>query len=864
MPAAAAADVKGEAGDEDDEEDDDDDDSDIFDKCHEHATHLFTKTKCGIYFDLMQTFLSFFSCALFIASTYVMADDEDDEELPQWLYLAEVILVLNFTLDYLLHLYLAKDNRCEYLVSGQSLVDLLAILPVISLIVPAAKIGFLRLLRGIRVLRILRANRLFSGEVDPSTALRRQFMVLGFTMLAFMFIGAGIVYTIDDLYDGDGFNRPAAYDVTHLSFFDSFYFVIITITTVGYGDISPNQVVSKAITIMLVVMLFILLPRETSKIGAIIERTSRFDAKYQINEGQQHIVLCGRASAKKVLRFMTEFYHEDHGEQLCACVMLMPGEPSDDLLSLVISNPIYEERVQYVKGSPLNESDLRRAEIQLAAACIVLSDPFADSKQTSDVDTVLCTKAISMFSSDLEICVQLMLESSKVHQAWAMWHQVICLEELLIGFHAASSRCSGFGTMLCNMITSSGEFEVDTEAQEDYNHGFGQEVYIMPFAPVFAGWKFRDMAAIMYKAEGLCCFGVSFADNSIVLNPADYEIQGHESCIALADDEDQAAMISTFVLDPNDVNVQPIYQPPTLRVEPCKREPKGSSLKDLEGHIIVAGCNEGLASFVRTLRVSSSQAVCVLHPEELPPAELQDLAVLESVYFCSGSPMSIADLKGARADHCEVIVVVADMRGFFVPHKNRSVDSFGIFVANLVDSYFDCRLVVELIDEISLEQLTQGDNEDELPLVDLPFTLWPRYVSGNIFFSNMLDCLLAQCVYKPALVRVISELLCLSFPEAAGVKSQASKCGFESAIVRKLQMPLEFVGKTYLELFSGLCQEQGCVVMGIYRSAKAYVKDRPPLPFVLTNPPFDLILHSEDTLYALCGKCTEVIPPSYT
>ena len=511
----------------------------------------------------------------------------------------------------------------------------------------------------------------------------------------------------------------------------------------------------------------------------------------------------------------------------------------------------------------------------------MLSDPFADSKQTSDVDTVLCTKAISMFSSDLEICVQLMLESSKVHQAWAMWHQVtstvlrsikpelgfpqvICLEELLIGFHAASSRCSGFGTMLCNMITSSGEFEVDTEAQEDYNHGFGQEVYIMPFAPVFAGWKFRDMAAIMYKAEGLCCFGVSFADNSIVLNPADYEIQGHESCIALADDEDQAAMISTFVLDPNDVNVQPIYQPPTLRVEPCKREPKGSSLKDLEGHIIVAGCNEGLASFVRTLRVSSSQAVCVLHPEELPPAELQDLAVLESVYFCSGSPMSIADLKGARADHCEVIVVVADMRGFFVPHKNRSVDSFGIFVANLVDSYFDCRLVVELIDEISLEQLTQGDNEDELPLVDLPFTLWPRYVSGNIFFSNMLDCLLAQCVYKPALVRVISELLCLSFPEAAGVKSQASKCGFESAIVRKLQMPLEFVGKTYLELFSGLCQEQGCVVMGIYRSAKAYVKDRPPLPFVLTNPPFDLILHSEDTLYALCGKCTEVIPPSYT
>lgn len=864
-PTAAAAHLVPPNDDEEDEED-------LLDTIHENISFLFTKTKCGIYFDLTQTLLSFLACFLFIVGTYATADDEDDEPLPRWLFLAEVFLVVNFILDYLLHLYLAKDNRCEYLVSGQSLIDLLAILPVIALIVPAAKIGFLRLLRGIRVLRVLRANRLFSGEVDPSTALRRQFAVLGFTMLAFMFIGAGLIYTIDDLYDGDAFNRPDAYDVTHLSFFDSLYFVIITITTVGYGDISPSQVVSKGVTIMLVVMLFILLPRETSKIGAVIERTSRFDAKYEVTEGSQHIVIVGSANAKKVLRFLTEFYHEDHGEQLCTCVMLMPGEPSDSLTSLVISNPIYEERVQYIKGSPLHEADLRRAEIDAAAACIVLSDPFSVSKQTSDVDAILCTKAISMYANDLEICIQLMLASSKVHQGWAMWHQVIVLEELLIGLLSASSRCHGLGTMLCNMITSSGECDVDTQAQEDYNHGFGQEVYIMPFSPVFAGWKFKDAAAVMYDSEGLCCFGVSFPDNSIVLNPSDYELQGHESCIAVADSEEQAEVISTFVYSPKDKEAatqSPCWSP--LKVVPCKKEPRGATLEELQGHVIIAGCAEGLMQFVTTLRVTSDQAVCVLHLEELDVTDLEELSQMGGVYFCLGSPMSLSDLKTARADFCEVVVIVADMTGYYVPHKNRSVDSFGIFVANLIDSYFKCRVVVELIDEISLEQLKQRDmhvepdpDEEELPLGDLPFTLWPRYVSGNVFFSNMLDCLLAQCVYKPALVRVITELLSMKSPEAAGQVSEAKKCRIESALVRQLQMPPEFVGKTYGELFGQLCQEQGCVVMALYRTQKAYVEHRPPLPFVLTNPPNDIILHSEDILFALCGSYTEVIPPSYT
>merc|ERR1712072_1448560 len=116
--------------------------------------------------------------------------------------------------------------------------------------------------------------------------------------------------------------------------------------------------------------------------------------------------------------------------------------------------------------------------------------------------------------------------------------------------------------------------------------------------------------------------------------------------------------------------------------------------------------------------------------------------------------MSLEDLKRARAEFCEVIIIIADMQAYYVPHKNRSQDSYAIFVTNLIDTYFPhCRVVLELIEEESLEKINVRAEPSELP-----YSLWPRYTCGDTYFSTLLDCLTAQSIYKPALVRVIGAL----------------------------------------------------------------------------------------------------------
>ena len=101
-----------------------------------------------------------------------------------------------------------------------------------------------------------------------------------------------------------------------LTFFDALYFVIITITTVGFGDISPLLITSKLLVIVLIICLLIILPRETDKIGKIVEKTSEYDQRFQALEGGDHVVICGKPTALGLQRFLSELVAGDAGVEV--------------------------------------------------------------------------------------------------------------------------------------------------------------------------------------------------------------------------------------------------------------------------------------------------------------------------------------------------------------------------------------------------------------------------------------------------------------------------------------------------------------------------------------------------------------------
>lgn len=144
----------------------------------------------------------------------------------------EWIFTILFTIEYILRL-LSSSRPLRYAGSFFGVVDLLAILPTyISLVVPGSHyLLVIRILRILRVFRVLKlAHYLNEGQVVMRALRnsRRKIAVFLFTVLALVTILGSLMYLIEG--EANGFSSIPR----------GIYWAIVTLTTVGYGDITPQ------------------------------------------------------------------------------------------------------------------------------------------------------------------------------------------------------------------------------------------------------------------------------------------------------------------------------------------------------------------------------------------------------------------------------------------------------------------------------------------------------------------------------------------------------------------------------------------------------------------------------------------------
>jgi len=165
----------------------------------------------------------------------------DLKSLLQWL---EVFCVIVFTVEYIARIYVA-DKKLRFVFSFFGLIDLFAILPFyLSFGVDLRSLRLMRLFRLFRLFKLVRYNKAMRHFTSAMVLAKEQiilFMVV--TLILIYFAAVGIYYFENEA-------QPEHFS----SVFDSLWWSIVTLTTVGYGDVYPITVGGKVFTFFMLLI----------------------------------------------------------------------------------------------------------------------------------------------------------------------------------------------------------------------------------------------------------------------------------------------------------------------------------------------------------------------------------------------------------------------------------------------------------------------------------------------------------------------------------------------------------------------------------------------------------------------------------
>ena len=184
-----------------------------------------------------------------------------------WMRGAEWTLTILFTFEYAARLLCAPDRR-RYATSFFGVVDLLAILPTYAAVIfPEAH--YLLAVRVLRILRVFRVFKLAQYLSEASqlrralVASRRTITVFPFTVSALVVVIGSVMYLVEG--EENGFTSiPRAV-----------YWAIVTLTTVGYGDVAPQTPLGQALASLVMVLGYGIIAVPTGIVTAELTRTER-------------------------------------------------------------------------------------------------------------------------------------------------------------------------------------------------------------------------------------------------------------------------------------------------------------------------------------------------------------------------------------------------------------------------------------------------------------------------------------------------------------------------------------------------------------------------------------------------------------
>lgn len=288
-------------------------------------------------------FLAWSSSLIYVVLTYL------DDSNGNWFDLVDLLLCILFLLEFLVRIY-ASQNRYKYIMSMSSFAKLLIIFPIMifytnhSSLYPQIFISLSRYLRIIRITNVI-AIVFNIGETDVARKLYT--IIISSAML--LYVSTGVIMTIENYGRDDERN-----------YFVYFYFIVVTLSTVGYGDIYPETDAGQMFITGIIILIIIMIPKQTNELLRLLAMQSVYlRALYRKDPEIPHIVLTGEVKLPALKNFCEELFHEDHGSQDKHAIILQGNDPAPEM-EIFLNDPKYEGLLYYLAGNAISSKDLDR------------------------------------------------------------------------------------------------------------------------------------------------------------------------------------------------------------------------------------------------------------------------------------------------------------------------------------------------------------------------------------------------------------------------------------------------------------------------------------------------------------------------
>ncbi|CAI5716221.1 unnamed protein product [Hyaloperonospora brassicae] len=433
---------------------------------------------------------------------------------------------------------------------------------------------------------------------------------LGIKMMLMIMVGASIMFFLETLgelpfFTDNGFahlyscsdgsvtrHESAECSESSWSVMFAFYFTVVTLGTVGYGDNAPQTVPSRLLAIMFIVMGIILFSMEIDNLTSLYNLRRIGNPPYVAKPDAIHVLIIGNPSYAQLSAILQELFHADHlsdtdTRRLGAVIL---GERKarfvKPLIAKLKADPIYTSRVTYVAGDATRIEDLKRSLARDAIAVFVFPDKLASDAANEDARNIMRVLATRRYvGPSVRILVMVLRGESGRHVLAAGVHpdDIICENVVKMGLIAQSTVSNGVSTMLANLgssfsvdiskesslpsVVASGELngydslatgvvEMDSSGRSwmgEYYAGAAKEMYLIRLSKKYAGLTFSEGATRIFEETlgTVVLIGVevefseedalfhSSSESRVLLNPGNSLLLTELiQCYCIADDMD--------------------------------------------------------------------------------------------------------------------------------------------------------------------------------------------------------------------------------------------------------------------------------------------------------------------------------------